>query len=164
MQAMHTQTVTQHPADLTLREARERYLAANGFSMDEYSKPTFGLPILGKMVQFPNPPARQRVIARHDLHHLLTGYGTDYAGEGEIGAWELRAGCNTFFLYFINIVAMMGGMLRSPLRVWRAFRAARGQRSLYLDGRELEALLDLPIGEVRRQLGIPTGGHTAARA
>lgn len=161
---MHTQPVTDVPSDLTLREARELYLAANGFSMDEYTKSTFALPIFGKQVFFPNPPARQRAIARHDLHHLLTGYGTDYPGEAEIGAWELRAGCNTFFLWFINTLAVLGGVFRAPLRTWRAFRAARGQRSLYVDGRELDALLDLPIAEVRRQLGIPTGGHTAARA
>jgi hypothetical protein len=161
---MHTQSVTQLPSDLTLRTARELYLAANGFSMEEYTKPTFVLPVFGRKVHFPNPPARQRAIARHDLHHLLTGYGTDYPGEAEIGAWELRAGCNTGFLWFINIMAVLGGLVRAPLRTWRAFRAARGQRSLYLDGRELDALLDLPIAEVRRQLGIPTGGHTAARA
>lgn len=161
---MTVQPVTQLPSDLTLREAREKYLAMNGFSMDEYNKPTFVLPVLGKMVHFPNPPSRQRVIARHDLHHLLTGYGTDYAGEAEIGAWELRSGCNTAFLWFINSMAVLGGVFRAPLRTWRAFRAARGQRSLYVDGRELEALLDLPIAEVRRQLGIPAGGHTAVPA
>lgn len=159
---MHTQPVTDLPDSLSLRDARVAYLEKNGFSMDEYTKPTVELPIFGKMVKFPNPPARQRAIARHDLHHLLTGYGTDYAGEAEIGAWELRAGCNTAFLWFINSMAVFVGLFRAPLRTLRAFRRARGQRSLYLDGRELTALLDLPIAEVRRQLGIPAGGHGAA--
>lgn len=158
---MHTQRKTDVPDHLTLREARDLYLELNGFSMDEYSKPTFALPILGIMFNFPNPPARQRVIARHDIHHLLTGYGTDHAGEAEIGAWELRAGCNTFFLYFINLVAVGGGLFVAPLRTWRSFWRAKGQRSLYLDGRDMSALLDLSIAEVRKQLGIPAGGQRA---
>lgn len=159
---MHTQTTNVFRDDLTLRQARDLYLEKNGFSMEEYTKSKFALPILGKLFYFPNPPSRQRVIARHDLHHLLTGYGTDYAGEGEIGAWELRAGCNTFFLYFINLLAVGGGMLVAPLRTLRSFFRARGQRSLYLDERDLTALLDRPIAEVRRELGIPAGGMVAA--
>lgn len=159
---MQTQPVTDLPDTLTLRDARELYMRTHGFSMEEYTKPTVQLPIFGKMVTFPNPPARQRAIARHDLHHLLTGYGTDYAGEAEIGAWELRAGCNTIFLWLINLAAVAAGLFVAPRRTWRAFRRARGQRSLYVDGRDLPALLELPIAELRRQLGIPAGGHGAA--
>ena len=159
---MHTQPVTDLPDNLTLRQARELYLANNGFSMEEYTKPTVELPIFGKMVKFPNPPSRQRAIAYHDLHHMLTGYGTNWEGEAEISAWELRAGCNTGFLWFINLGGLLVGLFRAPLRTWRAFRRARGQRTLYVDGRDLTAVLDLPLAEVRRQLGIPAGGHGAA--
>jgi hypothetical protein len=72
----------------TVIEGRDAYLAANGFSIDGYSKPTAEFPIFGRPVTFPNPPARRRAVSRHDLHHALTGYGTDYAGEAEIGAWS----------------------------------------------------------------------------
>ena len=159
---MHTQPVTCIPDHLTLREGRELYLSMNGFSMEEYTRPTFEVPIFGRMVKFPNPPARQQAIARHDLHHLLTGFGTDYAGEAEVGAWELGAGCNTAFLWFINGLAVAIGLLIAPRRTLRAFRRARGQRSLYVDGRELPALLDMKIAELRRELGIPAGGLGAA--
>jgi hypothetical protein len=159
---MPLQPVTHVPSDLTLREGRDLYLARNGFSMAEYASPTFAFTIFGRAWQVPNPPARRQVVALHDLHHVLTGYGTDLAGESEIGAWELRAGCNTRFLWMINLTAAVGGLFIAPLRTLRAFRAAKGQRTLYVDGRDVEAVLKLPIAELRRQLGIPAGGHTAA--
>lgn len=142
----------------SVREGRDAYLKENGFDMAGYTSPTFELPILGRQVSFPNPPSRQRAIARHDLHHAITGYGTDYAGEAEIGIWELRAGCNTAFLWFINLTAVAFGLVIAPHRVWRAWRATKGQRSLYVDPRSLEELLDLPLGELRAQLGVPREG------
>lgn len=154
--------VTHVPSHWSLREGRDLYLERNSFSMDEYSSPTFSFYLFGRKLTLPNPPSRRRVVALHDLHHVLTGYGTDLAGEAEIGAWELRAGCNTPFLWMINLTAAGLGLFVAPLKVLRAFRAARGQRSLYVDGRDAEAFLDTPIAELRRQLGIPAGGHTAA--
>jgi hypothetical protein len=159
---MPLQRVTHVPSDLTLREGRDMYLGLNGFSMSEYSSPTFVFYIFGRKLNVPNPPGRRRVVALHDLHHVLTGYGTDLAGESEIGAWELRSGCNTPFLYFINLLATGGGVFVAPIRTLKSFLAARGQRSLYLDERSIEALLDTKIGVLRKQLGIPDGGHTAA--
>ncbi|WAS94394.1 hypothetical protein [Nannocystis punicea] len=156
------QRVTHVPSHLPLREGRDQYLERNGFSMAEYSSPVFAFDLFGRTLRLPNPPARQSVVALHDLHHVLTGYGTDLAGESEIGAWELRAGCNTRFLWMINLTAVMGGLFVAPLRTLRAFRAAKGQRTLYVDGRDVEAVLKIPIAELRRQLGIPAGGHTAA--
>lgn len=149
----------------SVREARDAYLSENGFDMAGYTSPTFTLPILGRDVTFPNPPARQRAIARHDVHHALTGYGTDYAGEAEIGIWELRAGCNTAFLWFINLTAVALGLVIAPRRVLRAWRAAKGQRSLYVDERSMDELLELPLGVLREQLGVPAEGvATAARS
>lgn len=145
----------------TVREGRDEYLAQNGFSMDAYTKPTFTLPFLGREWTLPNPPARQRAISRHDLHHALTGYGTDYAGEAEIGIWELRAGCNTAFLWFINGLAVALGVFVAPRRIVRAWREAEGARSLYVDGRAYDALLDLDLVELRKACGVPEDGIRA---
>lgn len=142
----------------SVREGRDAYLSANEFDTAGYTAPTFALPVLGREVHLPNPPTRQRAMARHDLHHALTGYGTDYAGEAEIGAWELRAGCNTAFLWLINLAAVAIGLVIAPRRVARAFRSAAGHRSLYRDPRPLEALLELKLGDLREELGIPRGG------
>lgn len=159
---MPLQRVTHVPPDWTLRKGRDRYLEDNGFSMSEYSSPTFVFYLFGRKLTLPNPPSRRRAVALHDLHHLLTGYGTDLAGEAEVGAWELRTGCNTPFLWMINLTAVVGGVFVAPLRTWRAFRTAAGQRSLYVDGRAAEAVLNLTIAELRAQLGVPARGHTAA--
>lgn len=148
----------------TVQQARDTYLDANGFSMEGYTAPTFELPILGREVSFPNPPTRQRAIARHDLHHALTGYGTDYAGEAEIGVWELRAGCNTAFLWFINLTAVAIGLVIAPRRMLRAFHDAAGARSLYLDARSYDELVALDLAQLRRDCGVPQGGIAQARA
>jgi hypothetical protein len=149
-------------AHLTVRAARDQYLADNGFTTAGYTAPTFTLPFLGFNVPVPNPPARQAAVARHDLHHILVGYGTDYPGEAEIGVWELRAGCNTAFLKFINTLAVLGGGLIAPLRVWRAWRRARGCRTLYVDGLDYKAALDMRVVDLRRRLGIPDEGLVAS--
>jgi hypothetical protein len=148
------------PAELTVRAARDLYLAHNGFTMAEYSAPTFAFPLFGRILRLPNPPARQAAVARHDLHHVLVGYGTDYAGESEISVWELRCGCNTPFLWFINILGLLMGLTVAPRRTIRALRGARGT-TLYVAGIPYEAALDMRVLDLRRRLGIPDDGITA---
>jgi hypothetical protein len=147
-----------YPETLALRDARDQYLAANGFRTEDYTAPTFTIGFWSVRVKFPNPKSRHRVIPLHDLHHVLTGYATDWIGEGEIGAWELRAGCETFIAYFLNGGGVLIGLCISPGRVWRAFRAAKGQRTLYRDPALYEQLLQMTVGDVRERLGIPRKG------
>jgi hypothetical protein len=144
--------------DCLVREARDHFFAANGFRVEDYSARTFTLGILGARFQFPNTDERKRVVPFHDLHHVLTGYGTNWMGEAEIGAWELRAGCNTFTAYFLNGGGVVIGLFLSPKRLWRAFQAAKGQRTLYLENIPYEELLEMKLGEVRKRLGIPPQG------
>jgi hypothetical protein len=151
------------PGHLSVRAARDLYLSYNGFSMAEYTAPTFSFLWLGRTVTLPNPPARQVVIAFHDLHHVLIGYHTDFAGEGEISAWELRCGCNTFFLWFINILGLLLGLAVAPRRTWRALRSARGT-TLYRDGISYEAALDMRLVDLRRRLGLPDDGIASTQA
>ena len=87
--------------------------------------------------------------------------GTDYPGEAEVGAWELRCGCPTAFLVFINTLALFGGGLVAPDRVWRAWRRARGGRTLYVDGIDLATALDMRVVNLRRRLGLPDDGIVA---
>jgi hypothetical protein len=141
-----------------LKEARDLFLAANHLSIEEYAAPTFALGIFGWQLKFLNTKARKRAVPLHDLHHVLTGYGTTWIGEAEIGAWELRAGCNSFITYFLNGGGVVIGLFLSPRRVWRAFRAANGQHTLYLDSFPYERLLQMTVGEVRQRLGIPPQG------
>lgn len=149
--------IGQH-GSLLLEEARNLFLAANGFSVRDYAASTFTIGILGLSLKFPNTEGRKRIVPLHDLHHVLTGFGTDWVGEAEIGVWELRAGCNSLIAYFLNGSAVIIGLFMSPSRVWRAFRQAKDQLTLYRDRAPYERILQMSVGEVRNRLGIPPKG------
>jgi len=145
-------------SSLSMREARDLYFKQNGFSIEHYSAPTFTIKLAGIPFTFPSTASRKRALPLHDFHHILTGYGTNWVGEAEIGAWELRAGCNSFITYWLNGWGVVIGMFMSPRRVWRAFRSARGQHTLYRESEPYGALLEFTVGALRGRLGIPPAG------
>lgn len=153
-------TDTRHPlpASIDVKQGRDEYLAENGFDVREYTAPTFRLKLFGRYFDMPNSPDRQWAIPLHDLHHLATGYGTDFVGEGEIGIWELRAGCKTWVVYYLNLTAALIGLVVAPGRMVAAYRAARGATSLYRRPLPYEQLLSMTVGELRAHLGIPEHG------
>jgi hypothetical protein len=146
----------------TILEARDRYLAENGFTLAGYLAPYVEVKVLGRVVRIKNRPSRQRVVPLHDLHHVATGYGTDLAGEGEIAAWELRAGCNEPVLFYLNGMAFLMGLCVAPRRVLTALRRASGQRTLYVTPGAAGDLSLRTVGELRSALGVPLGGATNA--
>ena len=101
---------------------------------------------------FPNTKSRVRAVRYHDLHHIVTGYDTNYAGELEISAWEIGAGCRDFAAaWVLNLAGMAGGLFRAPGRTFRAF--VRGRRSRAFYGLPFEELVDLSVGEARSRAG-----------
>jgi len=148
----------QEVPSLTMHEALDHYFKRNGFNAGCYTAPTFTLKFFGIPFVFPSTAGRKRALPLHDFHHILTGYGTDWVGEAEIGAWELRAGCKDLAAYVLNGGGVAIGLLLSPRRVWRAFRAARGQRTLYREPEPYASLLKLSVGALRNRLGIPAEG------
>jgi hypothetical protein len=150
--------------EMHVRAARDVYLRDNGFSLEMYGKPTFELPtaVSGWTITLPNPPARRRAVALHDLHHVLTGYGTDWAGELEISAWEVRAGLGgRWVAWLICMPMMLLGFVQRPRRTLAAFRAARGARSLFVGDESPDDWLDLSVAEARDRLGLPASGVAA---
>jgi hypothetical protein len=141
-----------------MREARDRFLCSNGFRIEDYSAPTYTVKFWRLRVRFPNTKAHQWATPLHDLHHILTGYRTDWIGEAEIAAWELRAGCKTLVAYWLDASAATIGLFISPARVWRAFLRAKGQHTLYCDPALCESVSHMTVREVRARLGIPPGG------
>jgi hypothetical protein len=67
----------------------------------------------------------------HDLHHLALGYEPDLVGEMEISAFELRTGVTTLMVLLLCLAGVALGLLWAPRRTARAWRNARGCRSLY---------------------------------
>jgi hypothetical protein len=151
--------IAPYPSTMTVREALARYREANGFAPGSETEPTFTLKVLGVAITLPNPPSRRRMVVLHDLHHLATGYGTDYPGEGENGIWELLSGCTTPMLYLLNGAALAAGLISAPLRVVRSAGRALGQCTLYRLGLSADAVLDLSLGELRMLLDIPLEGN-----
>ncbi|HEY1558062.1 MAG TPA: hypothetical protein VGF94_24700 [Kofleriaceae bacterium] len=137
---------------MTVREARARYFAMNGFSDATYRDRWVKFKVGPVPVAFPNTPSRQRAIPMHDLHHVATGYATTFAGEAEIGAWEVAGGCGDYAAaWVLNAIAFAGGMVVAPRRTYRAFVRGRHARTLYHAGWH-DDLLELEVAELRRRV------------
>jgi len=143
-------------ADVTpLREARAAYFRSNGFGEDGRYGEAWVRVKLGPMtVWFPNTDGRRRAVGLHDLHHVATGYQTTLAGEAEISAWEIGAGCADYYTaWLLNLGGMAMGLVVAPRRMWRAFRRGRRSNSLYRIGLD-ERWLEETVGDLRRRLGV----------
>jgi len=137
----------------TMREERERYFEENGFGKDGGYNDTWIKVKLGPVaLVIPNSAPRKKAVPFHDLHHILTGYRTDWIGEAEIAAWELASGCKHMIAaWILNLLVLGMKVLFHPARVYRAFMRGRQSRNLY--DQDLETLLDRPAEEVREQMG-----------
>jgi hypothetical protein len=141
--------------DLTLREARAQYFDRSQLGDGGYAERWVVLRIGSLPIgAVPNTAQRVRSVRLHDLHHVLTGYDTNWTGEAEIAAWELASGCaDHFAAWFFNSFAFVIGCFISPRAVLAATRRGRRERNLY-SGEWQESLLKQSVGEMRADLGI----------
>lgn len=103
-----------------------------------------------------------KAVRYHDLHHVLTGYETSFAGELEISAWEIAAGCKSMAAaWVLNLGGMGGGLFRCPRRSFAAFVRGRRHRTLY--GEDYDALLDTTVADARAKYA-PTDVDLRPRA
>jgi hypothetical protein len=148
--------MTASDATLTVGEARARYFAEAGFPPDGgYAAKFVQLAKLGPIpLGFPNSNSRRKAVVLHDLHHVVTGYKTDWTGEGEISAFEIASGCGRmWFAWYINLQGMLMGWLVNPGATWRAWVRGRHAGNLYLEGYS-EALLREPVARLRERLAL----------
>jgi hypothetical protein len=139
----------------TLLEARTRYFERNGFGSDGGYLAKWVHVKLGVVpIAFPNVASRVRAVRYHDLHHVLTGYGTDMNGEAEIAAWELATNCGGFYAaWFLNFGSLAYGSLVCPRRVHAAF--VRGRHTANLYDRDFDdTLLGRTVAQQRAELGL----------
>jgi hypothetical protein len=163
---MALSTVTSTTADslhlgARVRAGRDAYLAQNGFTVAAYDAKWLIISVLGLPIPTPITKRRAWALRAHDLHHVATGYGTDYGGEAEITAWELRRGLSGLGAYVGGIVVLGAvlGLAVAPVRTLRAFRSSgASSRSLYRTARSYDELLEMPITQLRSELGIPVRG------
>ncbi len=91
----------------------------------------------------------------HDLWHILTGYGTDMAGEWGIIAFQCRqVGYRSMaIMAFGNVLRHSFPTRPDLLRTWY-HGSRRGARARFLLAEDWERLLPMPLEDVRQQLGI----------
>lgn len=70
-----------------------------------------------------------------------------------MGAYELGAGPGHWFVWVNNLAALPLGLL-CPVRTVRAFVRGRRARSLYMDPTPYEALLNMPLAQLRERMQI----------
>lgn len=141
---------------MTLREARDRYLAEAGLSTQTYIEDWVDIQFGPLPLRLPSPEARKRVLPLHDLHHALTGYRADLVGEAEIGAWELGSGLGRHTVgYVLDLLILAWSPLVAPRRVWRAFIRGRHSRNFYRAALPLDpGVLEQGVDEVRRRFDL----------
>lgn len=109
----------------------------------------------GVSIFIPNVEARKKVVLKHDIHHLVTGYTAVMKGEAEISAWELSTGCSQNLVAFtINTYGMMTGVLFNLKGIWNAWLRGRRTTNLYQDKYKDEELLNRTVGELKNELGL----------
>jgi hypothetical protein len=138
----------------TVKAGRDRYLAENSLSVESYSAPRFPVYVGRWPVYLPNPG----FLPWHDLHHVITGYQTGLVGEAEISAYELRAGCRSVMIIILCLGAILIAMFVAPRRIWRAWRRAKGARTLYRTSVPYQTLLEMNVADLRESLGLPRDG------
>jgi len=136
--------------ETNVREARDRYLAAAGFTTESYVDPNFVIKLGFLALRFPNPG----LLPLHDLHHVATGYDASLIGESEISVFELRAGWGKPLIFFLCCGSLVIGLCVAPRRMWRAWKRARGARSLYKASVPYETLLAMNVGELQEFMGL----------
>jgi hypothetical protein len=145
-------TAITYDEQMSMRAARQRYFDANGFD-SSYNENWVRLKAGPISIYFPNAAGRVRAVKFHDLHHIITGYQTDWTGEVEIAAFEIGAGCGPFmWAWFLNLQALALAPILAPRRGFRAFLRGRHARSLYYQGEFQEGLLEHSVGDVRHTL------------
>ena len=149
-----TMRASSYDPNATMREARSRYFDQNRLGPDGGYDAAWAELKLGAIpFPFPNTAARTRAAKVHDLHHIVTGYGTGLVGEFEIAAWELGAGCGPYVAAWgLNLGSLAGGLLVAPDRTFRAFVRGRNSESLY--GKDVDAMLDERVAVARMMLGV----------
>lgn len=163
-------TAVDYDPNMSVLAARSQYFVENQFGDDGgYNDRWVTLGKLGPItLGFPNTAGRVKAVRRHDLHHLATGYDTDFIGEAEIAAWELASGCENFrTAWLLNLLALPIGMLRAPERMRKAFARGCSSNNLYAEP-FTDELLHERLGALRERLGVTAAADasltTAQRA
>lgn len=117
----------------------------------------------GVYMYIPNTDDRKKVVLKHDIHHLVTGYSGLLKGETEISAWELSTGCSSNWVAFsINTYGMMIGLLWNLPGLWKAWLRGKRTHNLYDKKYTDDVLLSQKISDLKKELGLLEEGKKKA--
>ena len=141
--------------DRTLRELLPEFYSEHNLGMEggKY-KANVRIEMTKKIVFYiPNFAARKKVVLKHDIHHIVTGYPSTYTGETEIGAWEIASGCKGYWVaWVLNMSGMMSGLVFNLWKVLHAFARGRRTKNLYYHLLSDDAALDMKLSELQKVL------------
>jgi hypothetical protein len=149
---------------LTIGEAltiffQKYQLGPDGGMSDNWVKLRFGkfyFPI-------PNTASRKKALMFHDIHHIATGYESNWKGECEIGAWEVSTGCGSYSAaWVLDLGAFALGLLIFPVATYKAFIRGRRTLNLYRNTYTRPQLMDMEIGEVQTILKLNSADSSSA--
>ena len=138
--ARHIERLGLDPADLA---ARSRSYASRYLSTEEHAY------VWGRQLE------------SHDLWHVLTGYGTDMAGEGALLAFTYAQTGNRVYAVLPFFVAGFRALRRGRFDVvrtcWQGYR--KGRRARFLHAMDWSEWLPRPLAEVRRHLRLQPASY-----
>ena len=153
-----------YPAQQTIKEALsiffEKYqLGPDGGMSDRWAKLRFG----NFYIPFPNTASRKRALMFHDIHHIATGYESNWKGECEISAWEVSTGCGSYTAaWVLDLGGFALGLMVFPIATFKAFVRGRRTLNFYRNSYTREQLMDMEIGEVQTILKLNSTDNTPA--
>jgi len=95
--------------------------------MEKEGRPGGQLVLFGRTVSL--PVFFQGLLFKHDIHHMITGFGTDLVGELKLLCWEVGAGTPWYYLEKYTKFPLV--FLFKPLVAMTAFKLGKTQHSLY---------------------------------
>lgn len=130
-----------------LGDLRAEFLESKDFDDGEVVHKSIEWVKLGPIpIPIPNPPSRVHALKLHDVHHMVTGYGTHWVGEYQISGWEVGAGLHRNpVAWTFCLMGHTAGLVICPRKTVRAF--ARGRRGRTLFGQDPQAVFDSTLAE-----------------
>ena len=74
---------------MNIQKHLESYMGGKGLHEEKLT--LFGRPL------FKIPEFFQILFFKHDIHHMITGFGTDLLGEAKLLCWEVGAGTPWYY-------------------------------------------------------------------
>ena len=139
---------------LKVKAALQLYFSKYHFEDGGYNLKWFKIKIGAFYIPLPNTKARVEAVKIHDIHHIITEYKADWQGEVEISAWEIAAGCGSYYVaWLLNASSFFLGIFLFPQLLFKAFmRGRKTKRSLYKNVAYDEILLNKSVGELRESI------------